>query len=95
MKMIDTRPDLDLAPARESAGRVLKNAVLRLFTLLRALKNRRAVMRLEDFTDQQLTDIGLSRSDVEWSLRQPWYDDPSTHLARSAWRRRAAHRDAA
>lgn len=95
MKTIDTRPDLDLAPARETAGRVAKNLIVRLFTLLRSLKNRRTVMRLEDFTDQQLFDIGLARSDVDRSLAAPWYDDPSTHLARSAWRRRASHRDAA
>lgn len=93
MKTMDTRPDLDLATARPGVARLAGNMLVRLFAILRAVRNRRAMMRLEDFTDQQLADIGLARSDVDSSLARPWYDDPSTHLARSAWRRRAAHRD--
>lgn len=79
--------DLDLATPRPSAS-FATIAVARLVKLYRALKNRRAVMNLEDFTDQQLADIGLSRDDLGTCLSAPWYDDPSARLTQQVRRRR-------
>ncbi|WP_099866216.1 DUF1127 domain-containing protein [Pararhizobium haloflavum] len=89
MKTIDTRPDLDIAPARITFAIFAKALGVRLLVLLRALRNRREVMNLEDFTEDQLADIGLTREDVDRSLATPWYADPSTQLTRSAWQRRS------
>lgn len=84
MKTLDIRPDLDLAPAKTTLSAIAGKMAVRLFTLFRAFRNRRAVMNLEDFTDQQLADIGLTRGDLAASLSKPWYEDPSPHLSRAA-----------
>lgn len=89
MKTTYTRTELDLLPARTTEGSFVKAALMRLLVVFRALRNRREVMNLEDFTDQQLADIGLTRGDVTHSLATPWYDDPSSYLTQSARRRRA------
>ncbi len=80
--------DLDLATPRPTGASFATTAVARLVKFYRALKNRRAVMHLEDFTDQQLADIGLSREDLGRSLSTPWYDDPSAVLTQQVRRRR-------
>ncbi|VVT16917.1 DUF1127 domain-containing protein [Rhizobium sp. EC-SD404] len=89
MKTIETRPDLDIAPARITASVIAKAMAFRLLTVFRALRNRKQVMYLEDFTEEQLADIGLTRGDLLTSLESPWYDDPSQHLSRSVWQRRS------
>jgi uncharacterized protein YjiS (DUF1127 family) len=43
--------------------------------------NRRAVYRLATLEDRFLRDIGVTRSDVDWALSQPWRVDPSATLA--------------
>jgi uncharacterized protein YjiS (DUF1127 family) len=95
MKTIETRPDLDIAPARITTSVVLKAMAYRLLAVFRALRNRKQVMYLEDFTEEQLADIGLTRGDLLNSLERPWYDDPSQHLSRSAWQRRTRIRSRA
>lgn len=45
-------------------------------------------MQLEDFSDAQLADIGLTRSDVRFALRGGVFDDRSRDLARVAMLRR-------
>lgn len=92
MKTIRTHADLDIAPARAIFAAIVKDALTRLVMLYRALRNRRAVMDLEDFTDEQLTDIGLTRRDVDLSLASPWRHDPSAQLARRARRGGATDR---
>ena len=57
-------------------------------SLFAAYRNRRQVMRLEDFSDAQLADIGLTRSDVRYALRGGVFDDRSKDLARVATLRR-------
>jgi uncharacterized protein YjiS (DUF1127 family) len=92
MKTTRTHIDLDIATAsaygatgfRSIATDVLKRLVM----LFRSFRNRREVMNLEDFTDQQLADIGLTRQDLDLSLASPWYDDPSIRLAERARRGR-------
>lgn len=96
MKTTRTPIDIDIAAAPALAPStfearfqaVAKDVLARLVKLLRALRNRREVMGLEDFTDQQLADIGLSRQDLDRSLASPWYDDPSIRLAEKARRSR-------
>ena len=44
-------------------------------------RGRRELLRLSQSSDYLLADIGISRSDVEWALMQPWDRDPSLALA--------------
>lgn len=90
MKTIDTNQplDLDLAPAKLTFAVIAKALGARLLVLYRVFRNRREVMRLEDFTEAQLADIGLTRDDVRTSLEARWFEDPSAHLVTSARRRR-------
>ena len=52
--------------------------------------NRRSIYRLAQLEDRYLSDIGLTRADVDWALAQPWPADPSLELASRVSRRRAA-----
>lgn len=63
-----------LTEAVKAAGRVF-------LELLRARRGRRELTRLATFDDAMLADIGITRSDVEWALLQPWNVDPSIALA--------------
>ncbi|UES37238.1 DUF1127 domain-containing protein [Roseibium aggregatum] len=44
----------------------------------RVSKNRRQFAELNDWSDEQLKDIGLTRSDVRRALAQPFYTDPTS-----------------
>lgn len=44
----------------------------------RVFDNRRQFAELKDWSDEQLKDIGLTRSDVRRALAQPFYADPTT-----------------
>jgi len=44
----------------------------------RVFNNRRQFTELKDWSDDQLKDIGLTRSDVRRALAQPFYADPTT-----------------
>lgn len=53
----------------------------------RVLRNRRQVIKLLDFTDDQLLDIGLSRADVGRAFStSSFFDDPSDMLTAAARR---------
>ncbi|MGO4573472.1 DUF1127 domain-containing protein [Microvirga sp. 2TAF3] len=60
--------------------------------LARALQHRREVMRLTEFDDRMLKDIGLVRSDVEGALAGSLLDNPSLVLVRCAERHTRAER---
>jgi uncharacterized protein YjiS (DUF1127 family) len=66
--------------------------------LAAAYRSRRQVMQLEEWSDAQLADIGLHRSDINRALALPMSDDPTARLAE--WRRestearRAQYREA-
>ncbi|WP_299484344.1 DUF1127 domain-containing protein [uncultured Roseibium sp.] len=47
----------------------------------RVFKNRRHVTELKFWTDEQLKDIGLTRSDVRRALAVPFYRDPTSLLS--------------
>lgn len=52
-----------------------------------ALSNRRKVSGLLALDDRMLSDIGVSRSEVEGALGSRWQDDPSEMLARKRFHR--------
>ena len=54
------------------------------------VNNRRAVVKLLDWDDRALRDIGLTRADVQLSLALPYTEDPSTRLLFWALERRSA-----
>lgn len=53
----------------------------RVVALRRALRARREIARLQRFSDRELKDIGLTRSDVAAALSLPLHQDPSRKLA--------------
>ena len=63
------------------AGRGLKQLAGR-------IKNRHDAMRLAEFDDRMLADIGLKRSDLRDAYALPPWRDPSDILARRAAERR-------
>ncbi|KZM51633.1 DUF1127 domain-containing protein [Labrenzia sp. OB1] len=46
----------------------------------RVFKNRRQFTELTHWSDEQLKDVGLTRSDVRRALAQPFYRDPTSSL---------------
>ena len=65
------RPAVAGTPAR------LANAVS---NFLRAWKNRREFYRLGEMSDAELSDIGLTRSDLTVAVDLPFGSDPTAHL---------------
>lgn len=61
------------------------NAVLRFF---KAWRNRREFYRMGEFSDAQLADIGLRRSDLLVVVDLPLGRDPTAHLGAIAARHR-------
>jgi uncharacterized protein YjiS (DUF1127 family) len=54
----------------------------------RAFRNRREINYLNDLSDSQLMDIGLTRHDVTSALNtSTFFEDPSSYLTNSARRR--------
>ncbi|MCV0426061.1 MAG: DUF1127 domain-containing protein [Roseibium sp.] len=50
----------------------------------RVFNNRRQFAELKHWSDDQLKDIGLTRSDVRRALALPFYSDPTSVLTGSA-----------
>lgn len=57
----------------------------------RGVSNRKQIAKLQDLTDSQLQDIGLTRGDVRQVLRMPLFTDPSPVL--TAWARERDYRN--
>ncbi len=55
-------------------------ALLRVWSVLRALKHRHDAVMLAGFDDRMLADIGLSRSDVRDAYSVPLWRDPTALL---------------
>ncbi|WP_157739101.1 MULTISPECIES: DUF1127 domain-containing protein [Stappiaceae] len=55
----------------------------------RVFINRRQFAELKDWSDEQLKDVGLTRSDVRRALAQPFYTDPTSLVSaakvQSSW----------
>lgn len=65
---------------------------VRFAAIRRAIKNRMALNPLLDLDDQQLNDLGLTRSDVERALTHSGVlDDPYRLLSAARQRGRRAH----
>jgi uncharacterized protein YjiS (DUF1127 family) len=68
-------------------GELLSNtshSLLRTLTRLRsAWRGRKLVLRMRDFDDAQLADIGLKRGDIEGALQLPFSADPSVYLVQA------------
>jgi uncharacterized protein YjiS (DUF1127 family) len=81
------------------AGRVLAALGSRMVRSVKAvaarLRNRRDAMRLADFDDRMLADIGLTRCDLRDAYSEPLWYDPTDVLARRAAERRTSRRRSA
>jgi uncharacterized protein YjiS (DUF1127 family) len=59
-----------------------------LISVVRVLRNRMEINRLQDLDDNQLRDIGLTRETLNSALLgSSFFEDPSAHLTQSARRR--------
>jgi uncharacterized protein YjiS (DUF1127 family) len=71
-----------------SAGPVFLNALHavsgQVRALARALLNRRVAGRLDQLSDHELSDIGLTRDDLQFGKSMPFNADPTAELARRA-----------
>jgi uncharacterized protein YjiS (DUF1127 family) len=63
---------------------VLYTAADKARTLVRILRNRAVAQKLEEFSDHQLNDIGLTREDLGIALSKPLTVDPTIEFARRA-----------
>ena len=70
----------------------LSGAATRIFRLVRAYNNRRAVNRLLYLDTHMLRDIGITPGDVRSALSGPITGDPSQQLQQLAAERKAARR---
>jgi uncharacterized protein YjiS (DUF1127 family) len=53
-----------------------------LWQFIVAVKRRRQLLRIVDYDDHLLRDIGLTRYDVRAALSEPFWRDPTMRLAR-------------
>ena len=74
---------------------VLARAVNAVSNFLRAWKNRREFYRLGEMSDAELSDIGLTRSDLTVVVDLPFGSDPTTHLGSLAQARLSGIEDMA
>ncbi|MGN6549190.1 MAG: DUF1127 domain-containing protein [Pararhizobium sp.] len=86
MSLFEDGIDLDIA--RPGSPRRLAGVTAAIRSILRAIRNRGEIQLLEEFTDAQLADIGLTRADVRASLAGGLFDDPSGYLTAQARYRR-------
>lgn len=50
----------------------------------KVLFNRRLARKLDEMSDRELADIGLTRDDVRFGISMPFNADPTVELARRA-----------
>ena len=70
--------------------RASRGLLRQLARLANALRDRSEVKRLIEMDDRALRDIGLSRSEVDGALAEPFFRSPSAVLLRSVERRSRA-----
>ena len=73
-----------------------RNGLVALMTSVwRVLRNRNALVRLDEMDDRQLLDVGLSREDVRSAMTSAFFEDTGRHLTQAAHTRaRFFYRDA-
>ena len=74
---------VSMGPAFLNAFHAASGAVA---NLVRALMNRRVAVRLEQLSDHQLADIGLTVDDIRYGRSMPLTADPTVEYARRARR---------
>ncbi len=94
MTTIDRTLDLDLAPARRTIAMRLLEAAGGLTGFFRVFRNRREIGSLRELSDAHLADIGLTRADVDASLFENRFGDPSDYLTSVAFGRPKGRRRA-
>ncbi|WP_275789149.1 DUF1127 domain-containing protein [Pararhizobium gei] len=97
MRTADTTLDLTLAGTLAAAPR--QTALIGVLTSVwHALRNRRAIGRLEDLDDRQLLDLGLCRDELREALDLSLFGEPGRQLMQASRNRansyyRSARRD--
>jgi len=69
-----------------SIGQTIAAALLGLRQVVTAIKHRRQLADLVDAEDHRLSDMGITRDDLEAALSEPLWRDPTTALAHRAGR---------
>jgi uncharacterized protein YjiS (DUF1127 family) len=78
------------SPSHVSIFRAALQAVVtKVATISMAIKNRREINQLANFDAAMLRDLGITPTDLDGALAQPFWHDPSAHLveAQMDWRR--------
>ncbi len=80
-----TRHSASLAPASGLAivSRSVRTALRQVGLFAKAVRHRREVRNLAELDERILKDMGLSRSEVDGALAEPFYRNPTTVLVRS------------
>jgi uncharacterized protein YjiS (DUF1127 family) len=67
----------------------LRAVLAKVSSIATAIKNRREINQLANADAAMLRDLGISPSDIDGALSQPFWHDPSAHLveAQMSWRR--------
>lgn len=79
-----TRPAAQTLGLGSTVKNILLTAAGNARPLAKALFNRRLARKIEELSDHELSDIGLTRDDVRYSLSMPLSVDPTTEFARRA-----------
>jgi uncharacterized protein YjiS (DUF1127 family) len=93
--MVTTEMTTTSQPATTAGDKFLQaaaSAAARIASLWRAVRNRRSVVKLLDWDERMLRDIGLTPGDVRAVLAAPISDDPSYRLGAISIERREALR---
>jgi len=85
MRTTDRILELDCSPTSLTFVQRVAHGFATLSSVLRVFRNRMEINRLHELDDNQLKDIGLSRTDLTSAfLASTFFEDPSEHLTRSA-----------
>ena len=78
---------------RPVAGALMGQALAFVGQVVTAIKDRRQLTDLADCDDHQLSDIGITRDDLQIALSEPLWPDPTRALARRARTRSPGNED--
>ena len=85
MRTTDRILELDCSPTSLTFAQRVAHGFATLSSVLRVFRNRMEINRLHELDDNQLKDIGLSRTDLTSAfLASTFFEDPSEHLTKSA-----------
>jgi uncharacterized protein YjiS (DUF1127 family) len=82
----------ELGTSAHGLRHVFEVGATRVVALWNAVKNRRSVNQLAGWDDRMLSDIGLTRGDVNSALASGFADDPSYRLSAFSGERKIATR---